>query len=280
MEILLHISQSGIFLLIGVVMLLISRALFFIYEKWIDKEAFVQTADNIPEAIRRAGLFIGAAIALSAPLVNGSQGSFVDDLILTVLDAIAILVLMLITVVLNDKVYISHLDNGDAIINNNAVVGSIEAGAYIATGLVLYGSFVGSGPWISSIVFFILTQTVLFLIMKLYSLQASYNLKEAISDNNLSAGIVIACMFICYGILLSTAVRGDFTDWMHDIKDFFNTLAFAIILIALVFNNIIEKLFFPKIDIEQSIKNNNIPIAIMASALKISLVIIVTQLIV
>lgn len=280
METLLHLSQSGIFLLIGVVMLLASKSLFFIYEKWIDQEDFVPIADNIPEAIRRAGLFIGAAIALSAPLINGSKGTFVDDLILTVSDAIAILFLMLITVIVNDKIYIAHLDNGDAIIGGNATVGFIESGAYIATGLVLYGSFVGSGPWLSSIVFFILTQTVLFLIMKLYAFQASFNLKQAIDDNNLSAGILIAGMFISYGILLSTAVHGDFTNWLHDMKDFFSTVAFAIVLIAFVFNSIIDKLFFPKIDIREAVKNRNIPVAIIAAAVKISLAFIVAQLII
>ncbi|MDD3597446.1 DUF350 domain-containing protein [Sulfuricurvum sp.] len=280
MEILLQLSQSGLFLLISVVMLLLSRSLFFIYEKWIDKEDTVLIADNIPEAIRRAGLFIGAAIALSAPLLNGSKGTFTNDLIITVSDAMAILFLMLVTVIVNDKIYIAHLDNGDAICGGNATVGFIESGAYIATGLVLYGSFVGSGPWLSSIVFFILTQSVLFLIMKLYAFQATFDLKQAIDENNLSAGILIAGMFIGYGILLSTAVRGDFTDWVHDMKDFFSTVAFAIVLIAIVFNSIIDKLFFPKINMREAIKNRNVPVAIITAAVKISLAVIVAQLIV
>jgi uncharacterized membrane protein YjfL (UPF0719 family) len=277
MEMLMVFVQALVYLLISVALLWSMKSLFLFYEKWIDREEHIAVVDNLPEAVRRAGLFLGAAIALSAPLINGSQGSFLEDVAVTLLDAAAIVVLMLVTTILNDKVYIAHLDNGDAVSDGNATVAFIEAGAYIATGLVLFGSFVGSGPWISSIVFFALTQLLLLAIIKLYDFQAPFDLKQAILDNNLAAGIVLSGIFVSYGIILSAAVRGDFTDWIRDLNEFALTVLMAVVLIAFVFNSIVDRIFLPAISLHRAVDERNVPAAVITASIKVSLAVIIAQ---
>ena len=256
-----------------------TKSFFLVYEKWIDREKEVSSVLNTAEAIRRAGLFIGSAVALSAPLINGSHDTFSDDIIITIIDAVVIMVLMLVSITLNDKVLIPHIDNGDAVASDNITVALIEFGAYFATGLVLFGSFVGSGPWLSSIVFFLLTQILLWAIVRLYEWQVSFDFRDAVTNNNSSAGIILAAMMISYGVILSSVVSGDFISWERDLYDFFVTTLIAVSMIVIVFNSIIDRIFLPGILLNKAIEQKNVSTVIIAAALKISLSIIIAQVI-
>lgn len=280
MEILILILEAVVFLVITVVLLWSTKALFIIYEKWIDREDEVSSHLNLSEAIRRGALFLGSAIALSAPLINGSGTGLMDDIALTLLDAVAIIVLMLITTALNDKVLLPHIDNGDAVADGNTSVAFIEAGAYIATGFVLFGSFVGSGPWLSSIVFFALSQLLLLGGIRLYEWLTPFDFKEAITNDNHAAAVVVSAMMISYGVILSSVVSGNFVSWQADIYDFFISILIAVPVVAVVFNTIIDRLFFPSIRLSKAIAEKDIAVAVMTAALKISLAIIVAQVVV
>jgi len=280
MDILIPILEAAVFLVVAVVLLWTTKSFFLVYEKWIDREEEVSSVLNTAEAVRRAGLFIGSAIALSAPLINGSHETFSNDLVVTLIDAVAIMILMLITTALNDKVLMPHIDNGDAVASGNITVALIEFGAYFATGLVLFGSFIGSGPWLSSIIFFLLTQILLWVIVRLYEWQVSFDLRDAVTKNNSSAGIILAAMMISYGVILSSVVSGNFVSWEEDLYAFLVSTLIAVSMIVIVFNSIIDKLFLPGFHLHKSIEEKNIATVIIAASLKVSLSIIIAQVIV
>jgi len=279
MDILILILEAAAFLVVAVLLLWSTKSFFLVYEKWIDREKEVSSVLNTAEAIRRAGLFIGSAVALSAPLINGSHDTFSDDIIITIIDAVGIMGLMLVSITLNDKVLIPHIDNGDAVASDNITFALIKVGAYFATGLVLFGSFVGSGPWLSSIVFFLLTQILLWAIVRLYEWQVSFDFRDAVTNNNSSAGIILAAMMISYGVILSSVVSGDFISWERDLYDFFVTTLIAVSMIVIVFNSIIDRIFLPGILLNKAIEQKNVSTVIIAAALKISLSIIIAQVI-
>ena len=92
MDLIILALEAIAFLLIAILLLWSTKSLFLIYEKWIDQEDEFSTVLNISEAIRRAGLFLGSAIALSAPLIYSSHETFRDDIYIILIDAVAIVI--------------------------------------------------------------------------------------------------------------------------------------------------------------------------------------------
>ena len=110
---------------------------------------------NVAVGLRRAGLYLGIAIALSGALGGASRGILLD-LIQLLLDGLIITGFMFSSRFINDFFMLGNINNdneciktfelanGTKIVGNTAV-GMVEAGMYIATGFILNGAISGSG---------------------------------------------------------------------------------------------------------------------------------------
>ncbi|MFH2093691.1 MAG: DUF350 domain-containing protein [Pseudomonadota bacterium] len=245
---------------------------------------------NTAVGLRRAGLYLGIAIALSGALTGASRGFFLD-IIQLLIDGLIITGFMFSCRFLNDFIMLGNIDNdaecikeftdpnGHTTIGNTAV-GMVEAGMYLATGFILSGAVAGTGGSFlqgiaSAVLFFILGQLALLIFGLVYELITPFNVRQEIKENNLAAGISLGGILIALGIILRTSIAGPFTGWINDITNFGIYAAFGIVLL-LVFRIVIDKLLLPTTSIATEVKEDkNVAALLVVQSAVIAVAIII-----
>lgn len=247
---------------------------------------------NTAVGLRRGGLYLAIAIALSGALDGASKG-FLVDFGLLVLDGFIILCCMFSCRWINDKIMLGHVNNDEECIKvftlkngtevtGNSAVGMVEAGIFIATGFIMKGSLSGGGGGgtfvqniESTFLFFAAGQLCLLLFGYLYEIITPFNLRNEIKDNNLAAGIGLAGMVVALGIVLAASISGPFTGWENDIVSF-AFYGFSGIILLLLFRTIIERILLPTTNIATEIKEDrNVAALVVAESAIIAIAVII-----
>ncbi len=234
---------------------------------------------NLAVGLRRAGLYLGIAIALSSTIGGVSKGFFFDLLTLC-FDGAVILAALFFCRYINDIIMLGHIDNDKECMNGNAAVGIVEACMYIATGFILNGSLNGLSnsfmeSILSTLVFFILGQFALLLFGYLYEVITPFDVRNEIKNNNLAAGLGLGGILIALGIILKGSIEGPFTTWSNDIISFGMYAIYGIIML-LIFRIIIDKILLPttKLAVEITEDKNVAALLVAESAIIVVAIII------
>jgi uncharacterized membrane protein YjfL (UPF0719 family) len=225
---------------------------------------------NIAVGLRRAGLYLGIAIALSGAMGGASNGFFLDVTQLFV-DGLMITGFMFLSRFINDFIMLGNINNDEECVREfqqpdgtkvvgNTAVGMVEAGMYVATGFILNGSISGTGGTFvqgiaSSILFFILGQIALLIFGLLYELITPFNVRNEIKDNNLAAGIGLGGILMALGIILMSSISGPFTGWANDLLSFGIYTVFGIIVL-LISSTVVDRLLLPTTNIATEVKED------------------------
>ena len=225
---------------------------------------------NVAVGLRRGGLYLGIAIALSGAMGGSSSGFFLD-VIQLLIDGLIITGFMFSSRFVNDFFMLGHINNDEECVKifqqpdgrevvGNTAVGMVEAGMYIATGFILNGSFSGSGGTffqgiVSAVLFFVVGQITLLLFGLLYELITPFNVRNEIKNNNLAAGIGLGGILIALGIILMSSISGPFTGWANDLAGF-GIYSFFGIVMLLIFRIVIDRLLLPTTDIATEVKED------------------------
>ncbi len=263
----------------GVVFIII--AFFYIWlAKWLsDKKAKSQGLDanhaiteqnNMALAMRRAGLYLAITLGMFGAIIGPSQGLLADSTILLINGAL-ITIFIFIAQQINDKIILPKIQNTQSLKEQNLAVGFSEFGAYIATGIIAMGSFTGEGGGVlTSIVFFIIGQTVLIITTQVYEKSTRWNVKENIYKGNTSAGIMLGGIMIAISIAIYGSIAGDFTNWQTDLMSFALSATIAIVLLIIA-SKLIDPLFLPTTNIANEVdRDQNCAAAILVVILKIA----------
>lgn len=221
---------------------------------------------NTAVSLRRAGLYIGTAIALFST-INGLETQLIDGA--------TIIVFMILANMVSEHIVFPKFDNLLAIKNKNMSMGFAEAGLFIATGIIASGSFAEDGPWLSSILFFTLGQIFLILAILINEKLHKGTINE-IKKGNISAGIMIGGLAIAYALVLKGAIAGPFNGWFIDIQAFLVSALFGGFLIIIFANKIIERLFFKGKSIHKELIENNYSVITVVVTIKIAIAITIS----
>jgi uncharacterized membrane protein YjfL (UPF0719 family) len=235
----------------------------------------IEVAENTAVSLRRGGLYIALAIGFSGALGGFSIDGFKAVFLTLVFEGALMIVFLGAAMYINDKFLLSGIDNDQALKNNNISVGLFEMGAYIGTGLIALGSFAGSGPWYSSIVFFVLGQIMLFAMVKTYEYFSKYDVLKEIKNGNIPAGLMAGGTMVAYGYILKASIIGPFYGWKEDLIET-GISAFSCILLLVVVNKVNDKLFLPNTSIRKEIEvDKDLAPIIVAVALLLASAIII-----
>lgn len=235
----------------------------FFLSKWIkglfspfnlDEE--LTERDNVAVAVSASGYFAGITIIFVAAH-SGPITGLVEDLISTSAWSLAGILLLNLSRVINDRLILYKFTPVKEMIReHNVGTGVIEAGAYIASALVIGGSIhgEGGGPE-TAIVFYLIGQICLVLFGILYRRLTPYSLREQIEQKNTAAGLGFAGGLISIGIIIMRAVSGHFTGWAEDLSTL--VLDIGIIFIYLIAVRLIfDKLILRNSDLNTEIAND------------------------
>lgn len=265
MEYLINLGQALSYVVIAMVILLSINQL------------TKQKRQTLALSFRQGGLFLGSAFALYGILHGYSRGYF-EDLQLIAFYGIFSTVGIFISLYINNKIILPRINNTLEINRNNIAVGLTEFGTTLGTGLIMMGAMTGDGSLLTAVVFFLLGQLMLVVISYIYELVTPYKIVEAIKNNNVSAGIMLGGVQIAMGVLLSHSVSGDFVNWNTDLIGFAISATSGVILIALLFNKFVDKIFLPNIKVNEEVaEGTHEADIVLAAIVKISLAILVSS---
>ncbi len=245
---------------------------------------------NVAVGLRRAGLYLGIAIALSGA-IGGASSGFWMDLLQLLFDGLIITGFMFSSRFINDFIMLGHVNNDAECIREfatpdggktigNTAVGMVEAGMYIATGFILSGAISGTGGTfiqgiLSAILFFILGQITLLVFGLLYETITPFNVRDEIKDNNLAAGIGLGGILVALGIILMGSIAGPFTGWKTDIISFCIYAVFGIAML-LVFRIVVDRFLLPTTNIATEVKEDrNVAALAVVQSVMIAVAIII-----
>lgn len=175
--------------------------------------------DNLASALRRAGLYVGVCLGLAGALSAPSRG-FLRDVFSLLWYAPLIVGLFFGAWRINDRWILPRVNNDEAIRKGNLAVALVEAGAFVATGLVLKASFSGQGGFLTGLIFFCLGQLALVGFFKLMEKLTPCNDEREIEEGNPALGLHYAGMLAALGFVLAASLSGDFSNWGRDLGAF------------------------------------------------------------
>jgi len=275
MEVVLKFGQAVIYAIIAIAAMYgVKFGRKFLYIKNADH--LIEEENNLALAFRQSGIYIGLAIAMFGAVIGPDQGFFKDVL---ELGAYGILSAILLTASLeiSNRVVLPRINNNDAVKKNNIAVGLVEFGGCIATGLIALGALSGTGPFLSTIVFFLMGQTALLIMVALYEYITPFVIIKEVEKNNIAAGVLLASMQIALSFIIYRSIEGDFVSWEVDMITFVKSAVSGILLIAILFSKPIDKLFLPNTTVAIEIeRDKNAAALLVVSSVKVALAIIIS----
>ena len=195
--------------------------------------------DNLAFAFAHVGYFIGLLLSIGSVMVGESEGLF-NDLIGIGSYGLLSIVLLNLSLIINDKVILSKFDLEKEVFNDkNVGTGIVEGANAVATGLVVMGAITGegfgeAGPIVNVLIYWISGQVILFTTSKIYNLITSYDIHDYIEKGNIAVAVGYSGAIISIGNLINNALAHDFESWMITFQDVgFNVIVgFAFLPIA------------------------------------------------
>jgi uncharacterized membrane protein YjfL (UPF0719 family) len=232
------ISLAYVFL--GVVTLIVAKIIKdFLTPYKIDVE--LTAKDNSALGLTLTGyfaaviiIFLGASVGLD-PEEPLSASELAIELGIVLLYALGGIVALNLGRVIVDKLVLTRFSTVKEIIQDrNVGTAAVEAGCFVATGLIVAGSINGEGGGpLSALAFFGLGQVVLIIFSKFYQLITKYDVHAEIEKDNVAAGVALGSSMVAIGVVLLGATRGDFIGWTENLARFgyFAVLGLVLLLI-------------------------------------------------
>ncbi|XOF34339.1 MAG: DUF350 domain-containing protein [Candidatus Electrothrix sp. YB6] len=155
--------------------------------------------------------------------------------------------------------------------DRNVGTGAVEAGAMIATALMIAGAIQGEGSFATTLVFFLLGLFLLILFSRFHAMLTPYDDHDEIEKDNVAAGAYLGMSMIALGIIVLKATAGDFVSWGYNLSWFAGYAILGFLGLA-VLQKMILVVFLPGADIEEEIsRDRNLNIAWIGGTLSIGI---------
>ena len=235
---------------------------------------------NMAVGIRRFGLLTMFGLGFSGALYGTGTG-FAGNVLALVVDGVLITVFAFACRHINDLVMMGHIDNDAHCRNNNIAVGVVEAANYMATGLILWGVFIGEGTnlmkgAVSSVIWFAIGQATLlvsgWVTEKVFT---RFNIRDEIEKGNAAAGVYLAGILVPLGILIRANIIGPTRGLVMDILLFAVYIAAGFMLMA-IFSLACSRILLSNTSMKAAVeKNQNVSVTIVGAAVNVLVALVV-----
>ncbi len=197
----------------------------------LDEELTIK--DNYAVAVSVTGYFVGITFVYIGAL-DGPSYDFSYDVLMVSSYSLAGIVLLNLTRLVNDKLILYKFSPTKEILHDqNPGTGAVEAGLYIASGLVIAGAIHGEGGSpLTAFVFFLIGQICLIIFAFLYTWLTPFDVHDEIEQDNVAAGLGFSGGMIAIGIIIMKAVSGDFEGWIPDLTRLGIDIAIVFVYLA------------------------------------------------
>lgn len=266
-----------LYIFLGIVVLTLSKfAVNLMTPYKINKELIY--SDNPALGVTLAGYYAGVVIIFLGSVIGDSstEPATVGDLLLEVAIDLGyamfgILALNLCRKVVDLAILYKFSTVKEIITDRNVGTGAVEAGAMIATALMIAGAVSGEGSFFSTVVFFLLGMLLLILFSHFHAFLTPYDDHDEIEKDNVAAGAYLGFSLIALGIIVLKAIAGDFVSWSYNLSWFAGYAVLGFLGLA-VLQKIILMIFLPSANIEEEIsRDRNLNIAWIGGTMSIGI---------
>ncbi|MDP6065383.1 MAG: DUF350 domain-containing protein [SAR202 cluster bacterium] len=244
-----------VYVALGIVVLVVAKLVLDLVTPYKINRQLAEK-NNSALGLSITGYFMGVIIVFAGVLyqplniVRDDQWQWTGDFWLDVLEvaiySLVGIVLLNASRLLVDRLVLYKFNTEKEIIEDqNSGSAAVEAGVYVAAGLVIAASIAGSTGGIEgvsevsiaesalrSLAFFGMGMAVLVLFSLFYELTTSFNIHDEIEKNNVAVGVALGGNLVAIGLVTFKAVFGEFIGWGESIASF---LTFAVIGFALLY---------------------------------------------
>ena len=244
-----------VYVVLGIVILVIAKLVLDLVTPYrINRQ--LSEKNNSALGLSITGYFMGVIIVFAGVLyqplsvVRDDQWQWTGDFWLDVLEvaiySLVGIVLLNVSRLLVDRLVLYKFNTEKEIIEDqNSGSAAVEAGVYVAAGLVIAASIAGSTGGIEgvsdvsvldsalrSLAFFGMGMAVLVAFSFFYELTTSFSIHEEIEKKNVAVGVALGGNLVAIGLVTFKAVFGEFVGWGESIASF---LTFAVIGFVLLY---------------------------------------------
>jgi len=184
-------------------------------------EEEIATKDNTAMGVALGGYLLGLAIAASGAVLG--PGSSWEKALMIGVVGLASMILMRVSLLINDKLILSKFHNLSEIVNDqNAGVAFVEAGGCVATGLMICGVMSTKADNVADklqygAIYWIAGQVILVACSKLFRPISGFDVDREIEVNhNAAAGLSFGGFLVAIGFIVQAALDGASTDLLPE----------------------------------------------------------------
>jgi len=215
--------------------------------------------DNLAFSVAHVGYFIGLLLAIGSAVLGESAGLLNDLIDIGVYGLLAI-VLLNVSIIINDKIILRKFSVHKEIIEDqNVGTGVVEGANAVASGLILLGAIYGDGgSLLTALGFWVTGQLLLILTAYVYNLITPYDIHEHIEKDNVAVGIGFAGAIISIGNLIRHALMHDFISWQYSLQEELIDVAIGLAFLPIV-RLLTDKVLLPGQKLTDEIINQEHP---------------------
>ena len=230
-----QIGTGFIYLAVVLGLLVLGKWLYDVLHRRFVLRTELVEKDNLAVALAVSGYYLGLVIVLGGVVSGPASFSVIDDVIGLVIFGVLGTVLLNLSAWVNDAVVFSKFDNEREIVEDrNAGMGAVEAGNYVAVGLITAGAMSGEGGLVPGLVYWFAGLVALIVAGLLYDKMTSYDLHDEIEKDNVAVGVAFAGVLIGFGNIIRLAGEGDFVSWNQSLTEFGYYTVVGLCLLPLV----------------------------------------------
>jgi len=219
--------------------------------------------DNFAFCVAYVGYFVGLLLAIGSAVMGESDGLVADMINIGIYGLLSV-VLLNVSLIINDKIIFSRFDMKKEILQDrNVGTGVIEGANAIATGLIVLGAIHGEGygtggPIVTAVLYWLLGQVILFVTSRVYNLITPYDIHEHIEKDNVAVGVGFAGAVIAIGNLIREALMHDFVSWTTTLTDVFVDVGIGLLFLPIA-RFLADRILLPGQKLTDEIVNQDKP---------------------
>ncbi|MEQ8239882.1 MAG: DUF350 domain-containing protein [Cyclobacteriaceae bacterium] len=263
MQILDNVLTSLTYIVASFILFFVGKLVYQLFHPKIKVAHELVEKDNLAFSVAHVGYFVGLLLAIGSAVMGESYG-LVNDLINIGIYGALSIVLLNLSLIINDKLILSKFDLKKEIIDDqNLGSGIVEGANGIATGLVVLGAIHGEGfgvggPIVTAVCYWILGQLILFITTFVYNAITPYDIHEHIEKKNTAVAIGYAGAIIAIANLIRFALMHDFESWVITLQDVAIDVTIGLIFLPIA-RFVTDKILLPGQNITDEIVNQEHP---------------------
>lgn len=237
--------QSGLYLLVCLVLFVIAKVVFGIFNSKVNVSEELVDKDNIAFYVVYVCYYIGILSVIAGVMNSEGNGDFWNELLLTAVYGAIGIVLLNLVIIIADKIVHGGIDLWKETTEGKLSVGILKGGNYISTGIIISGVMLTEvdKP----------VQTALYLAGALvfaslgylyYNLTTKFNASREIYSGNAAVAASAAGAQVAFAILIYAGFQIEHSSWSASLQSIGIDVLAGFIILPLV-RVILDKLFIP-----------------------------------